>query len=122
MIQLRILGRVISKKNNRNLFMRNGRQMNLPNKAYKAFEESALQQLKFNTMTTPTITTPVWVAYEFNIKGKLDIDIDNAMASINDILQKSGIIEDDAQIVQGSFIKRRGQKDWETKISINEVQ
>ena len=118
MIQLKIAGRVISKKNGRNLFIRNGRQMNLPKKSYKAYEASAIEQLRFYSLTTPTITKPVRVYYNFYIKGKWDIDVDNAEASINDVLQKSGIIEDDALIYSTVTNKYRGAEECNTYLSI----
>lgn len=43
---------------------------------------------------------PYSVTYTFNRKGKITGDIDNLMASINDILEEANVIENDKYIYE----------------------
>lgn len=89
----------------------------LSSPAYQKFEKSALEQLK---SVREKYRGNVDVSYSFTYKGKLWTDCDNAIAGLNDILQKSGIIEDDKQIKSGTFIVETG-KDWKTDIQISSI-
>lgn len=113
-VRLTIKGRPASKKNSR----RNFGHVSLPSLAYEAFRESALWQLK---SCKTRYTGPVVVTYYFKQKGRLNQDVDNAMASINDVLQESGIIADDKLITKGSFEKEGGYDDFETELKIEEM-
>ena len=113
-MKLKITGRPISKKNNR----RNFRNISLPPKAYGPFEKSAVQQINW---TDKPIAGPLKVDYIFHMKGRLDTDVDNMMAGINDILQTAGVIENDKNIIEGRFTKIAGCNDWLTEIQIQEV-
>lgn len=106
-----IMGRPISKKNNKRAF----RHVVLSSVAFLKFEKSALEQLKTQM---ERYGGDVDVSYVFTYKGKLWTDADNAIAGINDILQKAGVLEDDKQIKSGTFIVHSG-KDWKTEISIS---
>lgn len=110
-----ILGRVISKKNNYRV--RGGGIY--CTKAWKAYEESALKQL---LQYRERYTGSVYVYYTFEIKGKMDIDTSNAITALDDLLEKSGIIDNDKNIVGGEFVKYHGFEDWVTKIRIKEVK
>lgn len=91
-MKLTILGNVPSKKNSRQLFVRNGRMMNIPSSAYKAWEIDALWQLKGK----PSVTTyPVALTMVFTMQTKRAKDLDNVAASILDMLQKAKIITND---------------------------
>lgn len=116
---IEIVGRPISKKNSRRLISHHGRPMSISSKAYLEFEESALWQLK---AYKERHKGPVDVVYTFEMKGKLDADCDNLIGGINDILEKSGIIDNDKNIVSGSFVKYHGFKDWRTMVRIEEVK
>ena len=88
----------------------------MPSKAFEAFRESALWQLK---KVHTKFTGPISVSYMFIQKGKMKQDVDNAIASINDVLQDAGIIDDDVNIISGTFNKVSG-KDWKTIIGIKQ--
>ena len=109
-----IVGRPISKKNSKRAF----RHVVLPSVAYVRFEKDALQQLK---AVKKHYSGDLDVSYSFTYKGKLWTDCDNAIAGLNDILQKSGIIDDDKQIKSGTFIVTTG-KDWLTEIIISPLK
>lgn len=91
----------------------------ISSKAYIKFEKDALEQLlsqkqvKFDNFIT--------VDYAFYIQGKYHVDVDNLIAGINDILEKSGIIKNDDNIVSGCFKKIGGSAGWSTKITIREL-
>lgn len=112
-----IVGRPASKKNNR----RNFDHISLPSKAYMAFEESALYQLMGHRPKYGTLTGPVEVDYIFYQKGRMRQDLDNAIASIGDVLEKAGVIEDDNQIEIIRAEKHHGNKDWSTEILITDL-
>lgn len=113
-----ILGRPISKKNTKQVFMRGRFPVVISSKAYLKFEKNALDQLK---KVREKYVGDVDVSYTLNYKGKLWTDADNAIAGLNDILQKSEIIIDDKQIVSGTFIVNKGCKDWSSVIEIGKI-
>lgn len=112
---IEIDGRVIAKKNSRQLGYRGGRMVNFPSKRYSEFKESALWQLK---KYKEKIKPPYFIRYCFFIKGKMDADADNLQASINDILQDAGIIENDRLIYGFAGEKIVGEKEFKTMIEI----
>ena len=118
---MKITSRPISKKNSKQIFTnkRTGKSFISSSSSYKQFEKDALWELKSYKQKH---TGPVHAEYTFKMKGKLTLDLDNAIASINDVLQKAGIIDDDKNIVSLSAVKHQGFKDWETIIEIEEVK
>lgn len=107
---------VRSKKNSRQLFLTGTGVRNIPSEAYKTFEETALWELK---MQHPKpATRPYKIRYNFTLKGKSLIDIDNAVASINDVLMKAGILGDDKDIVKIVALKTNDNPYNLTKIMI----
>jgi Holliday junction resolvase RusA-like endonuclease len=109
--------RVISKKNSRNVFVRGGRQFNIPSKAYKNFVYEASQQLmqvKKHSLKAKE------VLIDFEYKGKLSLDIDNAASSILDLLMDTRIIEDDKYINKLLVKIFRGQEEWKIEIVVSD--
>ena len=109
-----ITGRVISKKNNR----RNYGRVSLPSEAFVRFENDALSQLK---KCKEKHTGAIHIDYSFYIKGRMDTDLDNLITSVNDVLQKAGIIENDRTILGIEAVKWMGQKDFKTEIYITNL-
>jgi len=120
MITIEITGRVISKKNSRRHFRnrRTGGRIVMPSEAYMEFKEDALAQI----CGFPGLKPPYGINYRFEMKGKGATDVDNMMASINDILQDAGIIEDDKHVITGGFDKVLESKDYKTILQIWHVQ
>jgi Holliday junction resolvase RusA-like endonuclease len=110
-----IYGRPISKKNSKRVFLRGRFPVVISSKAYLKFEQSALEQLK---SVKEHYKGEVDVDYVFTFKGKLYCDVDNAIAGVNDILEKAGVLENDRNIKSGTFLVQTG-KDWETNIEIS---
>lgn len=75
------------------MFVRGGRIVNIPSKAHKEFEDSALLQLAaYKGQAEGKVT----IAYEFRVKDNRARDLDNMMASVNDVLVKAGLLKDDS--------------------------
>ena len=96
MCQYTIYATVRSKKNSRRVGVNRGRVFSIPSKAYESFKEEALQELM--GQKPKDLVPPYSVYYRFYTKGKRTIDLDNAITSINDVLQEARIIGDDGHI------------------------
>lgn len=115
-MQLIITGRPISKKNSKRII--GGRSPRLMSSdAYIRFEENALSQIESKRCLKGKLD----ISYVFYMKGKLDSDLDNMIAGINDILEKAEVIENDKNIVSMSAIKMHGANDWKTEIEITKI-
>ena len=112
---IKIQGRPISKKNSKLLIKVRGRTIMIPSKAYNEFRKDALVQLGKMKPLEP----PYAVSYLFRMKGRLDTDIDNMIAGINDILQEAGAITDDKYITNITATKISGCDEWLSEIIIN---
>lgn len=113
-----ILGRVFSKKNSKQIFRTKGRTFVISSKAYQKFQADALTQLYTAKKNMPS---PYSVDYTFLLKGKMSTDLDNLIASVNDILQLAGIIDDDKNITHIKAAKAMNHQDWKTKIIITSI-
>ena len=109
-----VKGRVISKKNHKV-----GRGFFATSKRYKEFENDALWQLK---SYKERYTGHIKIELKFEMKGKLDTDLDNMVTSIIDVLQKGEVIDDDKNVRSISADKLSGFKDWQTHISIKNAK
>jgi Holliday junction resolvase RusA-like endonuclease len=88
----------------------------IPSKAYDEFKQQALEELM--CQKPKDLPPPYRVSYLFLLKGKARIDLDNAVASINDVLQEARIIRDDGYIVQMWAKKKENQPENKTVIDI----
>lgn len=84
-------GNVPSKKNSRQVFTRHGRIVNIPSKRYKEWHDQAMTMLEGFGSLIP----PYEIILTFWMKDNRRCDLDNKMASVLDLLQDCGIIEDD---------------------------
>jgi len=109
-----IIGRVISKKNHKV-----GRGFFATSKRYKEFENDALMQLN---AYRERYVGAIGIYLTFEMKGRLDTDLDNMVTSIIDVLQKKGIIDNDKNIKMITAVKQSGYKDWQTHITIKELK
>ena len=134
LITLTFTCRVRVKKNSRRIFNNRytGRVMNLPSEAHERWYEDASHQidtqLRQQREETPELKwnlpmrSKVHVSYRFVRTGKAKVDVDNLIASLNDLLVGKSILADDAQIVQGDFlIVRTIGKESEDSTSIQVV-
>lgn len=115
-----ILGRVASKKNSKRAFFnkRMGRMMVLNSASYEKFKKDALSQLRQWAASVPG---PYRMDYCFEMRGKGATDGDNMEASINDVLQEAGIIDDDKNILKWSGEKVLNAKEYRTTVRISTI-
>lgn len=121
-LTLVLIGRPASKKNSKQMFRnsRTGKMFTSPSKAFKRFQYGALPQIMLPSGWDKTGTFDI--CYTFHRKGKLSQDVDNAMASINDVLQVANVIDDDKNILSGSFAVIRECSDWKTELVITRLE
>ena len=92
-IDLLIKGRIPSKKNSRNIFVRGGKLFNIPSKDYNEWHKVAfLQLLPFRNAGKIKFTC---VRLRFWAPDKRSADLSNKTESIMDLLVDAAIIEDD---------------------------
>jgi len=87
-----IKGRIPSKKNSRNIFVRGGKIVNIPSKQYGNWHKEASQQL----IGGEKIKGRCSVKLSFFMPDKRKADLSNKVESIMDLLVDNGIIEDDS--------------------------
>ena len=109
---MKITGRPIVKKNNRT---NTGRGFTVPSKRYRQWESDALWQL---TQYGQRWTGKIAVTLTFQMKGRLDADLDNLVTSVLDVLQESGAIDDDKNVVSLHATKHSGFEEWVTIIEV----
>jgi Holliday junction resolvase RusA-like endonuclease len=91
-----IPGQVPSKKNSRNIFVRGGKIVNIPNKRYQEWHKDTLRTLSLRLKTAlGSIKTPYHVTYTIYTKDKRLRDLSNMVSSLDDLLVDFGLIEDD---------------------------
>ena len=100
-IEFELPFRILSKKNSKQIALAgNGRRYVVSSKSYSEYEKLALDYLTL--VVLPTIKTlpkpPYKASYDIYFKGKYEADLDNLIASINDVLEKAGIITNDKMI------------------------
>ena len=86
-------GQVVPKKNSRRLFVKNGRMINIPSERYQEWHDDALKQIKI--WKVPKLNPPYKLSLFFWFKDKRPRDLDNVIASVNDLLKDAEVIKDD---------------------------
>lgn len=122
-LTITLLGRPCSKKNSRDFRRSKFGGYTVPGQNYEKFRSSAISQLQIVRLVEKFGGMPVYVEYEFYKLGISLQDVDNAMGSINDILQDKlvKIIDDDKQILAGKFNIWPGGTAWKTVVHIRQL-
>lgn len=94
-MKLTISGKVPSKKNSRNIFVKNGKLMNIPSQRYKEWRDSAIVQLKQQFEGYKVSGYPISISVVVYYGDKRRHDLDNSLGSVMDVLTDAQIIEDD---------------------------
>lgn len=94
-MRLVVAGKTPSKKNSRNIFVRNGKICNVPSKLYKEWHEYATIQLKQQFAGYKVADYPIDISVVVYYGTEHRHDLDNALGSIMDALVDAQIIEDD---------------------------
>lgn len=84
-----------TKKNSQQVFVRNGRIINIPSKLYKQFENECLKVIP--SKYKKRIAYPVNVKAIFYTESRRRIDITNLLSALDDMLVKAEVIEDDCR-------------------------
>lgn len=114
-----LLGSVPPKKNSRQIFVRQGRVINVPSVGYKNWEESCLWQLK---AYKPILDVITGLTMTFWVPDNRRRDLDNMLGSVMDVLVKAEIIPDDTwQLVPEITIKAGGVDKANPRCEINIV-
>jgi Holliday junction resolvase RusA-like endonuclease len=92
MIHLTLLGQVPSLKNRKQLFIRGGKPAMVSNKLHRDWEIDALWQLKGKAVVTDYPATLTCIFYNGDKRKR---DNSNMLDSVQDVLVKAGILEDD---------------------------
>lgn len=95
-INFTLLGKPITKKNSMRIVSFGGRPRLIQSKAYMQYEKDCLKQL---TTGWIPINRKMEVSCQYYLKENRKTDLTNLLAATHDILQKSGLIEDDSLIV-----------------------
>lgn len=86
-------GHIVSKKNSKQVFVRNGRVIVLPSKAYRIWEDDALWQIK--AQRVQPVDGPVSLKMALWAKDLRSSDLENKVSSVQDMLVKAGVLPDD---------------------------
>ena len=111
--------RVASKKNSKRVFLNRatGKPVVTSSQAFATFHDEAVFKLR-TQRPHPPIDQPFECWMSFELKGKMDADLDNLQTSILDVLTDAGVIADDALCVHLDTRKRLGCSDFKTDIRI----
>lgn len=101
MINLTIYGQPVSKKNSMQMARVNGRFFPVPSKSYRRWMTLAKRQVQVQVpayLFRLPITDPVHLKVLAYRHTKRKIDLSNIYAAVEDMLQKYGILKDDALV------------------------
>ena len=103
-MKITLKGRIPSKKNNK---QRTGKAL-ISSKAYRERENEQLQSLK-EQVNKLELNDPVYIHYKFYMPDARKTDLSNKVESINDLLVKYWLLEDDNRtIIKQMFITSEG--------------
>lgn len=122
-MKIELFGKVISKKNSKKVGVNRYTQRIYvtSSNAWKIFEKDALWQLKKYRVQNH-FDGKIKITYVLYFKENGWLDIDNAITSINDLLQQSTIIRNDRDIKEAHIYVVEGYREWKTEIIIAYVQ
>lgn len=112
-----------TKKNSQQVFVKNGRVINIPSKLYKQFENECLKVIP--SKYRKNISYPVNIKAIFYTESRRRIDITNLLSALDDMLVKANVIEDDCRDIVASHDGSRVYWDKENpriEVEIDEIQ
>ncbi len=115
---LTLSGRIPSKKNSRRHFMVGGRRVVVPSQAYETWHTEWVLRLRSQRPTTP-LTGSLTLTLHLHLKGRIDQDLDNAVASVLDLFQDAGIIDNDRHITELHLYKHSGAPDFSATVAVH---
>lgn len=115
-MRITLYGEPVTKKNSRQFVHAGGKPVIIPSKAYLAYCEKCLWQIKARDRMR--ISEPVEISYSYFLKRRGKVDLDNLVAATNDILQAGDVLADDDWIMRIIAEKATGQPDPRVEIEI----
>ena len=112
-----LMGEPVTKKNSRQIVHAGGKTVIIPSKAYLAYCEKCLWQIKARDRVR--ICEPVEICYSYYLKRRGKVDLDNLVAATNDILQAGDVLADDDWIRRIVAEKATGHSDPRVEIEIS---
>jgi len=105
--KITLTGRIPSKKNSRNVFVRRGKPVNIPSDNYAEWHKQATVQL--GSQPKIAFKSVCEVQMEFHMPDNRACDLTNKAESIMDLLVDYGIILDDKwQIIPRILLESKG--------------
>lgn len=108
MLEITIEGTIPSKKNSKRIVGRGKRMFIISSKNYLEWEKEKADEIYGQLDEITAITTPVRLSITFSSSTKRKWDLSNKVESIQDLLVKVGVLEDDnwsvVQELEVSFI------------------
>lgn len=89
-----------TKKNSQQVFVRNGRIINIPSKLYQQFEKEGLKVI--HEKYRKKIDYPVNIKAVFYVETRRRIDLTNLLEALDDMLVKAEVILDDNRDIVAS--------------------
>lgn len=108
--RLVIPGKVASKKNSKQLFVRGGAPRMVSSKAYRIWEKAALLALARQWNGREALSGLLCVSLNVWLGSRQRLDLDNAIQGPLDVLTKARVIEDD-RLVQELSARKLVDKD-----------
>lgn len=108
MLEITLEGTIPSKKNSKRIVGRGKRMFIISSKNYLEWEKEKADEIYGQLDEITAITTPIRLSITFSSSTKRKWDLSNKVESIQDLLVKVGILEDDnwsiVQELEVSFI------------------
>ena len=95
-LQIIIFGQTIAKKNSQRIIKMGRRSAIRPSKAFDMWAKDVVQELRLRPVWQGTY--PVDLYMSFYRKTRAKFDFENMVSSIQDVLVKGGVLEDDSMI------------------------
>lgn len=97
-----------TKKNSQQVFVKNGRVINIPSKLYKEYEEQCC--LLIPKSVRQKIDYPVNVKATYYVKRNARIDITNLESALMDMLVKAEVLADDSALQPAIVVSTDGSR------------
>lgn len=108
MLEITLEGTIPSKKNSKRIVGRGKRMFIISSKNYLEWEKEKADEIYGQPDEINAITTPIRLSITFSSSTKRKWDLSNKVESIQDLLVKVGVLEDDnwsiVQELEASFI------------------